>query len=268
MRSAWLNLNIVFIMSYGMKILRLICMLFITVPVQRVVIWIPTMIDCVVLFIIYIISLIDNIAKENSKESSSKGSSSKGSSKGGFSISGIWRNQNFLCLCLFLTRPSALLLLPFWFISIYHASSYILSKGSSKGEFPLSSIPLLYRAAALVDTHLAGRIALQSELLCATLSLLLIPTPLSSTKTAVAYLFIVRQQHLQNAVMRSIIAEFHSSLKSAILLIDSSINNTRIYHWVFSKYNIIINSSIYNRISSTVGRVINRVVEKKEKRER
>lgn len=172
-KALWFYLNILFIASYTVPILRV----FVRLPLPRL----PHALNVLVLIVSYAITLVDVVKN----------------------IPKLVASQNLICIGLFMTFPHASLLFPFYLLSVYHANLYVLSH---KKKF--SSLPF-FKFSLAIGQHAAalGRAAMYAELLCASLALVLIFLRLSSIKTFIMYLVIIRQQYINNEKMRSVVSE-------------------------------------------------------------
>ncbi|CAD25303.1 hypothetical protein [Encephalitozoon cuniculi GB-M1] len=129
------------------------------------------------------------------------------------SIGEILSQSNIYCIMVFFTFPHEALLLPFYLLSIYHLSSFVLS---NKKVFERTAIYPV--CVSLSVYHIAlGRLALFTEVFTVPLSFLMIFLRKSSLVTFTALVAMVRQQYFNNPSMRSVFGEMRVSLDRWIL---------------------------------------------------
>lgn len=118
-------------------------------------------------------------------------------------IGGIFEESNFYCILVFITFPRNILLLPFYFLSVYHLITFILSNKSCFEKYWIYGL-----CRSLSNIHVVlGRIALMAEVVCCALSFVLFFTRFGSLGTFVAYGVMIRQQYYNNPNMRSVLSE-------------------------------------------------------------
>lgn len=182
-KKTWMSLNAFFVVNYTLYIvLRLI-----RIPIYPL----PNFVNILCLASSYAISLLPYIS----------------------SISEILSQPNIYCIVVFLTFPHELLLFPFYLLSIYHLSSFVLS---NKKVFERTA---LYTMCVTLSTHHVGlgRLALFTEILTVPLSFLMILFRKSSIVTLTALIAMVRQQYFNNPTMRSVFGEIRVSMDGWIL---------------------------------------------------
>jgi transmembrane protein 33 len=173
MKRAWMVLNAMFIANYSLYLI----LLLIRIPLSSI----PNPFNLMCLLISYSLSLASNYT----------------------SIGDLFTQPNFYCIMVFVTAPHQLLLMPFYLLSIYHVSSFVLS---NKKIFERSRLYTL--CMAISNCHVGlGRLALVAEVLAVPLSLLMIMFGMSSFLTFVALASAVRQQYFNNFAMRSVFGE-------------------------------------------------------------
>lgn len=129
------------------------------------------------------------------------------------SMKEILSQPNIYCITVFFTFPHEALLLPFYLLSIYHLSSFVLS---NKKTFERTSIyPICVSLSAYHVT--LGRLALFTEVLAVPLSFLMIFLRKSSLVTFTTFIAMVRQQYFNNPSMRSVFGEIRVSLDKWVL---------------------------------------------------
>jgi transmembrane protein 33 len=173
MKKAWMALNAMFIVNYSLYLI----LLLVKLPVSSI----PNPFNLVCLLISYGISLASNYT----------------------SISDLFGQPNFYCIMVFLTAPHQLLLMPFYLLSIYHVSSFVLS---NKKIFERSKLYALCMAVSAYHVGL-GRLALVAEVLSVPLSFFMVLFGMSSFLTFFALVSAVRQQYFNNSTMRSVFGE-------------------------------------------------------------
>lgn len=172
-KNLWLGLNAFFAANYSLYILLFI----IRIPLAPL----PGVVNTLSLIISYSLGL-------------------KMSYKG---ISDAISQSNFYCLIVLITFPNQILLMPFYLLSIYHLSSYVLS---NRKIFEKTAVYTMCLAVATYHVQL-GRLALILEILCVPVSFGLILFGYSNFATFTAYSAMVRQQYLTNPTMRSVFGE-------------------------------------------------------------
>lgn len=172
-KRTWFFLNVVFILSYAMRIARF----FVRLPLPRL----PTALNTLVLFAAYAAAL-SKLANRPAQ---------------------LLAHPNALCALFFLTFPPAILHLPFFLLSVYHANTYVLANQAlyrSSWAFPL---------AVWIEQHYTrlGQLAMLTEALSIPLAFILYPLGRASLKNILALCLIVRQQYYSSAVMRGVLTE-------------------------------------------------------------
>lgn len=191
-KRVWFLLNLVFLASYSLRILKL----FVRLPIPLL----PNAFNSILLICVYAISLC-HIRRNISK---------------------ILESQNFICIGLFITFPHWILLFPFFLLSIYHSNGYILSH---RDEFSSWSF---FRLSVIIKENSTqlGLAAFYSELLCLLMALLMAVLRVSSLKTLLMYYVSVRQQYMQNSVMRSIVGQACQRMHACIERLPGPVRQT------------------------------------------
>lgn len=182
-KKAWMSLNTLFVANYSMYIM----LHLIRIPMYPL----PNFINILCLAGSYAISMFPYLS----------------------SISEILSQPNVYCVIVFLTFPHEILLFPFYLLSIYHLSSFVLS---NKKNFERTAI---YTVCMNISTyHIGlGRLALLSEIVAVPLSLLMVFFRTSSIITFTAFAAMVRQQYFNNPAMRSVFGEIRVCMDGWIL---------------------------------------------------
>lgn len=172
-KKIWAICNILFVINYTLYL----TLFFIRLPLP----YLPSIFNIIFLIISYSTSL----------------------SKMVYNLSAIPTQPNFYCILVFFTMPSNFLLIPFYFLSLYHLISFVLSNKNLFEKY------LIYRACIVASNfHVAlGRIALLCKIICVPLSLLMFMFGSGSIGTFLTYVWMVRQQYQNIPAMRSVFGE-------------------------------------------------------------
>lgn len=129
------------------------------------------------------------------------------------SIGEILSQPNIYCIMVFFTFPHEILLFPFYLLSVYHLSSFVLS---NKKIFERT---VVYPVCISISAHhvALGRLALLAEVLTVPSSFLMIFFRKSSLVTFTMFVAMVRQQYFNNPSMRSVFGEIRVSMDRWIL---------------------------------------------------
>ncbi|KAG5859927.1 transmembrane protein 33 [Encephalitozoon hellem] len=182
-KKTWMMLNMLFGANYTLYII----LHLIRIPIYPL----PNFVNILCLISSYSISLLPHFS----------------------SIGEILSQPNIYCIMVFLTFPHEILLLPFYLLSIYHLSSFVLS---NKKIFERTGIYPVCVSLSAYHVSL-GRLALFTEALAVPLSFLMIFLRKSSLVTFTTFIAMVRQQYFNNPSMRSVFGEMRVSLDRWIL---------------------------------------------------
>lgn len=172
-KKTWVSLNALFVANYSLSIILYV----VRIPLYPL----PNFVNVLCLASSYAISLLPFVS----------------------SVSEILSQPNIYCIVVFLTFPHEILLLPFYLLSMYHLSSFVIS---NKRIFEGTNTYAI--CMALFTYHVGlGRLALLTEILAVPLSFLMIFFRASSIVTFTAFAAMVRQQYFSNPAMRSVFGE-------------------------------------------------------------
>lgn len=182
-KKAWMSLNALFVANYSMYIVLHIVRL----PVHPL----PNFVNILSLVSAYALSLLPHLS----------------------SVSEILSQPNIYCIAVFLTFPHELLLLPFYLLSMYHLSSFVLS---NKKIFDRTALYTVCMALSMHHVAL-GRLALLAEILAVPQSFAMVFFRRASIITFTALTAMVRQQYFNNPAMRSVFGEIRVAMDRWIL---------------------------------------------------
>ncbi|KAF9763031.1 hypothetical protein NGRA_1573 [Nosema granulosis] len=188
-KKTWLISNALFVLNYSLYL----SLFIVRLPIPNL----PSIFNIIFLLLSYSTSLLKMINK----------------------ISTIPAQPNFYCILVFLTFPSPILLLPFYFLSLYHLISFVLSH---KVEFEHSGI---YRLCVVLSSwHVAlGRMALVCKIVGVPLSLILFVFGSGSIGTFLTYIWMVRQEYQNIPAMRSVFGEVRCRMDEAVGMLPENV---------------------------------------------